>query len=370
MGKRLLVINWRDIRNPEAGGAERYYHELFKRLVGNGYSVTVLAHRFEGAASEEDQEGIRVIRIGSRLLFNFSVIPFVMRHQGEYDLIVEDLNKLPFFTPLYVRRPRLHMVMHFFGSAIFQEVFAPLAAYVYGMEKLIPVAYRGERFLAISQSTKQEITAFGAAQSRVEVVEPGIDTGFFHPTRPKSPSPLLVCVSRLKKYKNVQLLLEALPEIRRRAGDVTLNLVGSGEYLEALQTVAGRVGVTESVRFLGYVDEESKRDLLSQATLFVNPSLKEGWGINNIEANLCGTISVSNDVPGLRDSVRDGETGVLFRANDRADYIDKVVALLSDQERRREMEKRAAAFARGFDWDAMAEKMRVVVDAAIRRGQG
>ena len=368
MAKRLLVINWRDIRNPEAGGAERYYHELFKRLARDGFSVTVLAHRFEGAALQEDQEGIRVIRVGGRLLFNFAVIPFLLRHQREYDLVIEDLNKLPFFTPLYVRRPRLHMVMHFFGSAIFQEVFAAPAAYVYVMEKLIPLVYRGESFLAISESTKKEIAAFGASPDRVKVVEPGIDTEFFHPTRPKSATPLLVCVSRLKKYKNVQLLIEALPEIRRRAGEVTLDLVGSGEYREALRSLADRVGASGSVRFLGYVDEETKRDLLSRATLFVNPSLKEGWGINNIEANLCGTISVSNDVPGLRDSVRHGQTGVLFRTNDREDFIDKVVDLLGNDEKRRTMEKQAAVSDRGFDWDVMAGRMRSVVEAALRRG--
>jgi glycosyltransferase involved in cell wall biosynthesis len=369
MTPHILLINWRDTRNPEAGGAEIYYHEIFRRLAARGMRVDVLAHTFAGAPAEETVDGLRVVRRGSRSLFNYDVAPYLRRHAGEYDLIIEDLNKLPFFTPLYVRRPRLHMVMHFFGGAIFHEAAWPLAAYVYLMERLVSVAYRGEHFVTISASTRDDVLRRVGHAASIDVVEPGIDTSYFHPACAKSATPLLVCVGRLKKYKNVQFLIDALPALRERAGDVALEIAGAGDYLGALKRRAQRQGVAGRVRFLGRVSEEQKRELLSRATLFVNSSAKEGWGITTIEAAMCGTVSVASDVPGLRDSVRRGETGELFRYNDREDFVAKTAALLADHERRERMEEAARRFAESLSWDSMAQRMEQVIADRLRDGR-
>ncbi len=357
MGRRILLINWRDTRNPEAGGAETYYHEIYRRLVSAGWQVDLLAHAFRGAPAEEQVDGIRVIRRGSRSLFNYEIAPFVRHHQSDYDLIIEDLNKLPFFTPLYVSRPRLHMVMHFFGPAIFHETAFPFAAYVYSMERLISLFYRGERFVAISRSTHDEVAARVKRHAGIDIVEPGIDTGFYQPSKPKATSPTLLCVSRLRKYKNVQLLIETMPRLRSEVPGVTLTIAGGGDYCPALEDLARRRGVADAVTFAGRVTEEEKRDLLSRATLFVNPSAKEGWGITSIEAAMCGTVSVASDVAGLRDSVRNNDTGVLFPYDDRDAYVRAVVALLRDEPRRRQMEQSARRYAETFSWDRMAKRM-------------
>jgi glycosyltransferase involved in cell wall biosynthesis len=361
MSRRLLIINWRDTRNPEAGGAETYYHEIFRRLAARGFDVTVLAHAYAGGADHEDVDGLHVVRRGSRSLFNYAVIPFLRAHQHEFDLVIEDLNKIPFLTPLYVRRPRLHMVMHFFGSAIFREALLPLAAYVYGMEKLVPLAYRRERFVAISPSTRDEIVRSVGRGASVDVVEPGIDTTFFRPTLAKSTQVTLLAVTRLKKYKNVQFLIGALPTLRREAGDVALVVAGSGDYRPELERLARARGVSDHVRFEGYVTEERKRDLMSSATLFVNPSAKEGWGITTIEANACGTVSLASDVAGLRDSVRDGETGLLFAYGDQSAFVAQAARVLKQHALRRQMETQAAAFAATFCWDAMSRRMEKVI---------
>ena len=151
--KKILLINWRDIKNPEAGGAELYFHEIFKRLNTRGYDVTVLAHKVKGMPDEEVVDGMRTIRIGSKFLFNYSAFLYARKHQKEYDLIVEDLNKIPFFTPMGTKSKRLHMVMHFFRKSIFREAFFPFALYVYLMERAVALFYKKENFLAISQST-------------------------------------------------------------------------------------------------------------------------------------------------------------------------------------------------------------------------
>lgn len=354
---RILLINWRDVRNPEAGGAEIYYHEIFRRVAAGGIGVDVLAHAFAGAPAEEIIDGVRVIRRGSRALFNYDIIPFVKRHGSEYGLVIEDLNKIPFFTPLYYRGPRLHLVMHFFGSSIFHETAFPFAMYVWLMERLVGPSYRNERFVAISRSTADDIRRKVGRVASIDVVEPGIDTSYYHATVPKSSTPLIACVTRLKKYKNVQFLIDAMPRLREMVPGVELAIAGGGEYMEPLKHRARALGVEQCVRFMGRIPEEQKRELLSRATVFVNPSAKEGWGITTIEAAMCGTATVASDVAGLRDSVHDGQTGLLFRYGDSGDYIEKVAAVLGDPVRRAGMEKAAGAFGQTLSWDAMADRM-------------
>lgn len=288
--KKILLINWRDIKNPEAGGAELYFHEIFKRINNRGYDVTILAHTVKGLPSEEIVDGMRTIRIGSKFLFNYSAFLYARKHQKEYDLIVEDLNKIPFFTPMGTKCKRLHMVMHFFRKSIFREAFFPFAMYVYLMERAVAFFYKNENFLAISKSTADEIADMGIKPKWTEVVEPGIDTEYFKPTQEKAYPPIISYVGRLMKYKNAQFVISAMPRLRELVPGIVLEVAGGGDYRGELERLVNQLGVQESVRFLGRISEDEKRNLLSRSSLFINPSFKEGWGINNIEANLCGTI--------------------------------------------------------------------------------
>lgn len=356
--RKILLVNWRDIRNPEAGGAEIYYHEIFRRLAaGGGYDVTVLSHAFPGAPPQEDADGLHVVRRGGKFLFNFTAMRYIRTHQQRYDLIIEDLNKLPFFTPLYVTKPRMHMVMHFFGSAIFQEAPWPMALYVYLMEKTIPLIYARDPFSVISRSTCREVARFCRHPEPVRVVEPGIDLGFFKPVRPKATPPFLLYIGRVKKYKNIQLIIRNMTALRQAVPDLRLVIAGAGDHTGPLQALTRSLSLDRVVSFPGFVSEESKRDLLSSAALIVNPSAKEGWGITNIEANACGTISVSSRVPGLMDSVDDGRTGLLFDYDNDADFREKTLRLLQDPPLRERMEKEARKFASRFEWDRLARDM-------------
>lgn len=363
--KKILLINWRDIKNPEAGGAELYFHEIFRRLNENGFDVTVLAHRVKGLPDEETIDGMRTVRIGNKFLFNYSAFFYAKKHEKDYDLIVEDLNKIPFFTPLGTKTKRLHMVMHFFRKSIFRETVFPIALYVYLMERAVALFYRGENFLAISESTKDEIIDMGIRAKKISIVEPGIDTEFFYPTLPKATPPVISYIGRLMKYKNAQFAIQAMPRLKELVPGIVLEIAGSGDYRAELEKLAREKGVGDSVKFLGRISEEAKRDLLSRSSLFINPSFKEGWGINNIEANLCGTISMSNNVAGLKDSVIDGETGILYENSDPESFCKKVANILHDKKLLGTLEENARRRALGMSWDAMAEKMRHVIDEIL-----
>ncbi len=363
--KKILLINWRDIQNPEAGGAELYFHEIFKRLNQRGYDVTVLAHRVKNLPHEEIIDGMRTIRIGNKFLFNYSAFFYARKHQNEYDLIIEDLNKVPFFTPLGTKSKRLHLVMHFFRRSIFRETAFPLALYVYLMERAVALFYKGENFLAISESTKAEIDDMGIRYSQMSIVEPGIDTEYFHPTEAKANPPVISYVGRLMKYKNAQFVIRAMPRLTELIPGIRLEIAGSGDYRSELEKLAQELGVQDAVRFLGRISEDEKRNLLSRSSLFINPSFKEGWGINNIEANLCGTISLSNNVAGLKDSVIDGVTGTLYENDDLNGFCEKAAAILHDPVRLQKLEKNARERALTMSWDAMTDKMQAAVEKAL-----
>jgi glycosyltransferase involved in cell wall biosynthesis len=362
--KKILLINWRDIKNPEAGGAEIYYHEIFRRCAAKEFSVTVLAHYFKGALREETVDGIMIVRCGGKFLFNLAIIPYLLRNRRAYDLVIEDLNKIPFFTPLYLKPPRLHLAMHFFGVEIFRETLFPAALYVYLMEKCASVIYRKERFIAISRSTAYDLERFPVPRENISIIEPGIDTTFYRPSCKKTSPPVIVHVGRLMKYKNIQFVIACLPRLLEKIPGCTLEIGGYGDYLHDLQRIAAQLHISDQVKFLGKISEEEKRDLLSKATLFVNPSSKEGWGINNIEANLCGTISLSSNVPGLRDSVIDGVTGLLYTPGNQEDFCEKALSILHDATRRTAMEQAAVKRAFELDWNSIAEKMASVLAAS------
>ena len=142
---RILVINWQDIRNPLSGGAEVHFHEIFRRVAAMGHAVTLLCSAFAGAAAEEEIDGIRILRCGSRQLFNFAVPAAYrrLRKAQAFDVVIDDLNKIPFYTPCFVQEPLLTIVHHLFGRSIYLETSWLPASYVYWSERLARASIAG-----------------------------------------------------------------------------------------------------------------------------------------------------------------------------------------------------------------------------------
>jgi glycosyltransferase involved in cell wall biosynthesis len=357
----ILVINWQDKNNPFAGGAETHLHEIFSRIVQRGHTVILLACRFHGAAEEELlDDGIYVVRRGSRSLFNFAVpgTYFQLRRRFRPDLVVDDINKIPFWTPLYVREPLLCVAHHFFGRSIFREVDPLRGAYVYTAEHVMPWVYRREYVAVVSESTRDEFLARGFAHDRVRVIYNGIDHAAF-PMRvgEKSPTPMITYFGRIKRYKCPDHLLMAFAQIADQFPTAQLYFVGDGDYLPALQRQAATLGIAHRVQWTGRVSNEEKIAYLSRSWCVVNTSMKEGWGITTIEANACGTPVIAADVPGLRDSVADGKSGLLYPFAD-VDQLARTIARLLDDHRLRDRLSRGAIeWAWRFSWEESANRM-------------
>jgi glycosyltransferase involved in cell wall biosynthesis len=356
---KLLVVNWQDLANPQSGGAEVHLHEIFGRLARRGHHVTLLCSGFPGAKAVDEADGIRIHRTGGRHTFTLAAAPYYRRHlaRERFDVVVEDLNKVPLFTPWWVRRPLVLLVHHLFGSTAFREASAPFAAATWLLERPIPLVYRGLPAQAVSESSRDDLVARGLRRGDVRVIHNGVDVDFFRPDAsvPRAAEPTFLSVGRLKKYKRIDHAIEAVAALRSRGRPVRLLVAGKGDDEPRLRAAVETLGVGDLVRFEGFVTEERKRDLMRQAWATVQPSPKEGWGITNVEAAACGTPTVASDSPGLRESVVHGETGLLYPHGDVPALADALERLASDPAEVARLGDGAHRFAQGFTWERAAE---------------
>jgi glycosyltransferase involved in cell wall biosynthesis len=368
---RILIFNWQDWKNPLSGGAEVHLHEIFSRVAKLGHEVTLFCSSFDGAPSEEVVDGIRVIREGGRSLFNFHVVwRYLLRfRRRQYDVVIDDMNKIPFYTPLYVREPLAVIVHHFFAESIFKEVPFPVALYVYLAENLGAAICRWKRacMLVVSPSTQKELVEREFRSEDIEYAYNCVDHDVHYPSGvPRSPVPLVGYFGRLKKYKSADHLLRAFVIARKEIPDLKLVFIGEGDHRLALERLAHELGVRADVRFTGFVSEEEKVKRLQEVWFTVNTSAKEGFGLTVIEANACGTPVVGSDVPGLRDAIRDNETGLLYEYGNIDDLVQKIVMLARDQLLRDRLSRNAITWARTFDWNVVARRTVELLEHLVR----
>lgn len=366
---RILLVEFRDPLHPEAGGAESLLIEVFSRLAAAGHEIDYLCCRPPGAPRHAKIRGVEIHRAGPQLVFNY-VAPAAARRllaQRSHDVIVEGLDKIPFFLPLFQRRaPVVGHVPHLFGDTIFLEAAWPIAAYVWLMERPVPRVYRRCRFSALSEATRQDLVRRGVAAERIRVIPPGIDRDLHRPAaaRADGGAPTILYVGRLKRYKGIETVLEATALLRRTVPNVRCSIVGVGDHAEALRRRAANFGLGGHVEFAGRVTLAEKVRRMQQADVLVYPSPKEGWGLSVIEANACGTPVVASRSPGLTEAVADGESGLLVPHGDAAAMAAALQRILTDRDLAASLRQGAARWAQRFTWESSAQAMGQLLEDA------
>jgi glycosyltransferase involved in cell wall biosynthesis len=358
---RILVVNWQDRTNPQAGGAEVHLHEIFGRLAGGGHEVHLLCSGYRGAAAETILDGMAVHRVGRRYGFALRGAAAFGRWAARLrpDVVVEDVNKVPLHLPRRWGGPFVLLVPHLFGTTAFREVSWPVAAAVWLTERPMPRVYGRVPVHAISGTTRDDLVARGFDADRIRVIHPGVDAERFRPDAAlaRSDRPLFLYVGRLKRYKAVETAIHAVVALRRGpVPEARLLIAGDGDDRARLERCAAEARAGEGVEFLGFVSEARKLELYRRAWAVVFPSPKEGWGITNVEAAACGTPAVASDSPGLRESVRDGETGRLVPHGDVAALAEALRGLASDTALRARLGRGARAFAESLPWSQTADE--------------
>jgi glycosyltransferase involved in cell wall biosynthesis len=350
---RIAILNWRDLTHPDGGGAERYAVNVATGLVQRGHEVTLMCADHGQAPRDETSDGVRLRRRGGRV----GVYPQALRGlrsleraEGPFDVVVDVQNGLPFFSPLATHTPVVCLVHHVHREQ-WPVVFGPLAARIgWGIESRVsPRVYRGRQYVAVSGRTKDELAGLGVDPSHIAVIHNGTDEPMCTGVG-RSPHPTILVLGRLMPHKRVEHAIDVLARLRDSHPDLRLRIIGAGWWAGEVRAHAEACGVSDRVDHLGFISEEHKHAELAAAWVALAPSIKEGWGLNVVEAASHGVPTVAyHGAGGLSESIEDGVTGLLVRDLDA--MAAAVSGLLSDQLLRDTLGAAAREHARRFTWE-------------------
>ena len=358
---RILIVNWRDLENPEAGGAEVFTHEVAKQWVAQGNEVTLLASGFREAAATADLDGVHVRRLGRLRTGSYhALVQRELVRLRDFDVVVESINTLAFLTPLWRRRlPPTVTLVHQLAVDVWDEEFSrPLAFLGRRIERGLLRPYRDVPVAAVSRSTRDDLLQLGL--TNVTVVPPGRDEPPELHGLEKEPVPTFLFVGRLAANKRPEHAVEAFRIIKDELPSARLWLVGTGPLEDELDRT-----LPAGATLLGRLPREELYARMATAHCLLMPSVREGWGMVVVEANSVGTPAVGYDVGGIRDSIRDGRTGLLATAGDPLALATQAIALVTDETRYEVLRSAATAWAGGFSWERTADGlMRLALGSA------
>lgn len=373
--RRVAMIAWRDLGDPEAGGSELHAHEIARRWAQAGIEVVMRTSSVAGEPERLERDGYTVVRRSGRYqVFGTGPYDIVRGRLGALDGLVEIWNGMPFFSPVWGRfgvpLPRVTW-LHHVHAEMWQMVLGPrLAAIGDTIEsKIAPRIYRRTRIVTLSESSRCEIVAMlGMRPSRVSVVHPGIDPSY-SPGSEKSPTPLIVAVGRLVPVKRFDRLIRGVADMHERRSDVECLIVGEGVERDGLERLRHELGADSYIHLPGRLASADLVDSYRRAWVVASTSVREGWGMTVSEAAACGTPAVASRIAGHRDAVIEGQTG--FLASTRAEMVRHLEAIVSDEGLRERLAKAALDRAAELSWEATAAgTLTTLVDEATRVGSG
>ena len=364
-GKRVVFLSWRDTRNPEGGGAERYLEVIAAGLVERGCEVTIFCAAHAAAPPEETVDGVRFVRRGSKMSVYLQGVRALRRGDlGDPDVVVDVQNGMPFFTKLATRKPVIVLVHHVHREQ-WPVVYPGLTGRVgwWVEHRLAPWLYRHAQYVAVSGATRAELRALGVRGPRIAVVHNGTEP-YVAVGAGKSTTPTLAVVGRLVPHKQVEHAIDATLALREEFPDVRLHVVGSGWWEARLHEYAAERGAGDAVIFEGHLDEGRKHRIYQQAWVLALPSLKEGWGLVISEAGMHSTPAVAyRAAGGTRESIVHGRSGVLV--DDFDEFTAAIGSLLRDRTARARLGAGALLVSQSYTWAHTQRSFALVVRAAL-----
>lgn len=363
---RILILNWRDPRNPRAGGAEYLTYEIAKRLVRDGDEVEWFSATFPGGSPREEMDGVRIVRAGGQSTVHWQAFRrYRPQIRSRFDVVIDEVNTIPFFTPLWAGVPTFMLIYQLAREVWWYEARFPINAVGFLLEPLYLRLYRRSPALTISASTVSDLRRLGF-RGAISLLPGGVET-IDQATVAKADPPAFLYVGRLAPSKRLEHIIQAFAEFRQHDGPANLWIIGEGSssYKRKLEILIGRLGIADSVSFFGRLTTSEKHRRMAQALALLLASVREGWGLVVAEANACGTPAVVYDVPGLRDAVRHEETGLVVGASS-SELAAGMRRLYHDKELYQRLSEAARSWSATFSFDATAAAVRSEIVAHLR----
>ena len=298
MSLRILILNWKDMKHPQAGGAEVYTERVASHLVDRGHSVTLFTAAVAGLAERETRNGYAIVRRGGR----FGVYSEARRFwraagNGNFDVVVDECNTRPFLTPRYVHSAAIVGLIHQVAREVWRYEM-PLPVAVAGRYLLEPWwlrSYRNITMMTVSQSSAASLKAYGI---RNTVVLPEGHDHLDPVDEPKATTPTVAFLGRLSRNKRPDHAIDAFERLQRSRPDAQLWMMGDGPMRSDLERRSGK-----GIEVLGRVPFAERQRRLAASHVLVATSVREGWGLNVSEAAAVGTPTIGYAVDGLCDSI-------------------------------------------------------------------
>lgn len=353
----ILVFSWRDPKHPLAGGAEQVMHEHMKRWIAAGHEVTLFTSRFKQARRNDILDEVKIIRRGIQYwgVHILGALYYLFGKHPKFDLVVDQFHGIPFFTPLYVRSQKLAVLQEVAGKVwLHNDLPKPLDRIIgwigYLGEPLLFLPYRKTRFMVGSQSAKNDLVKMKIPRGKVTVVPHGTLISKPKPLPKKEKKKTIIFLGALAKDKGIEDAIKCF-SILNKKGRYQFWVVGRGSprYLKALKEMSKDLGV-ENIVFHGFVSQKKKFELLATAHVLINPSLLEGFGLVNVEANAVGTPVVGYTSQGLIDSIHDKKSGILVNSNTPEQLANEVFKLLNNPAKLKALQTGAVEWSKNFTW--------------------
>ena len=353
---KILLLCWRDSTHPQGGGSERYLERVGEYLARQGHEVVYRTAGHTDAPRRSHRDGVRYSRSGGK----FSVYPRAwygillgragFGTLGDIDVVVDTQNGIPFFARLVSGVPTVLLTHHCHREQWPVAGWA-LARLGWFLEsRVAPRVYRGAPYVTVSENSRAELVSLGVREEDITIIGNGVDPVPENVPQLRSAegTTYLVTLSRLVPHKQLEHAIDVIAALRGR--ELVLDVIGSGWWADELREHARRRGVEDRVVFHGQVTEDYKHALLARAAVHLMPSRKEGWGLAVMEAAQHAVPTVGyRSAGGLRDSIIDGETGLL--ADSPSELTVLTARLLDDAALTYRLGQAARERAAGFSWD-------------------
>jgi len=352
----ILILNWRDIKHPLAGGAEISLMEQAKYWRKRGENVVWFSSSFPKSKAVEKIDGIKIIRKGSH--YTVHIHAFLHYMKGKFkdiDVVIDSFHFIPFFTPLYIRRKIIALINEPAGKLWFKNIPYLFAFIGYYSEPLFFKFYKNIQFITGSESIANELKdSYSISDKNISVVHHGFSSPSKNKIFKKEKNPTVIFASRLSEDKGIEKAIEAVAKIKAKVPSIQFWVVGKSEnedYLKKIKKTLQKSDLHKNTTLFGFVSEKKKFELFQKAWILIHPSFKEGWGLNVIEANSVGTPAVGYNVTGLTDSIKNGITGLIAKKNESDELVYLVLKFIEDSNLRTKLSENAKKWSEKFSWE-------------------
>ncbi len=369
----ILILSWRGPGHPNAGGAEQVTLEHAKGWLKAGHDVTLFTSFFNGAKKDYTFEGIRIRRAG-RQFFEVQLRAFFWYFFGKhqrFDLVVDEIHGIPFFTPIYIRTRKLGLI-HEVAKEVWKlnpwpKPFNLIPSVVGTLFEpwIFRLFYTKVPFMTVSNSTKNDLISWGIPKANITVIHNGLKLFLPKKFPPKETKKTAIYLGALSLDKGIFDAVRTFGEIERKDDRWQYWVVGLGtkEYVDELKNLSEELDITQKLKIWGYVSEARKFELLAKAHVLINPSVREGWGLVNIEANAVGTPVLGYNAPGLVDSIKNGKTGILVPRGDYRNLAEETLRLVRDNEKYQRFQKNAISWSKKFTWEKACKESLLLIES-------